>query len=103
MWHLGQEIVCVKVDSFSNSFGGQLPPLILNKVYKIKGLSLCQCGLVSIDVGGQSLNEYIICECGIVEKNHGIRWCSEKRFVPLDDISIEEVNEILEENDICNT
>ena len=64
------------------------PPLSLNAEYIVKGVNLCPCGELYIDVG--IFDKQHNCICGRVTLNETVWWCSVKRFVKKDMRSYEE-------------
>lgn len=92
-WYIGQEIVCVRSHSQGHVTEGN--------VYKIRSLkaSNCNCYSTIIDIGQYSHADASYCPvCGNERSCNGIRWFSERLFVPLeyDQQAIEELLKIQE-------
>ena len=85
MWHIGQDVVCIKDHSRGKVKEG--------KVYTIKSLRSVCCD-VEIDVGIVATREKSQCKCGFISNNYGTCWLSEHLFKPLDELS--DISELLE-------
>lgn len=86
-WYIGQPVVCISslpVQSISKG-----------KEYTIKGIRLCECGDVQLNVGTSNSCVFQVCSCcGKNFKND--RYYRATRFAPLD-VDISELTEILSE------
>jgi hypothetical protein len=85
MFHLGQDIVCIKDHSKGFVKEGSL--------FTVKGLRKGCCNIV-IDVGLPMKTDCMICACGNLWESNGIVWISELLFKPLDELS--DISELLE-------
>ena len=90
MYKIGQQVVCVKTHSMGVTVEGQ--------VYEVKGLHLCTCGYLSLDVGikGKSTSP-VLCHCGKLEYLGTVWLQGAKRFRPLDDLYNTEIEELMNE------
>lgn len=90
-WYINQDIVCIKTHSKGYVKEG--------RVYTIKGLKRCKCGVVNIDIGVSNGVGNIQCTpCGNWFKTLGEFYFSEHLFAPLeyDKQAIEELLTIKE-------
>lgn len=78
MIEIGDIVLCV--DAKNHNVMDIYPPLKEGQEYLVTGINVCKCGRVGLDVGIDSGNELIWCECGETT-NDGIWWCDAKRFV----------------------
>ena len=96
-FYIGQEVVCVK-ELITVTIWGQ--PLKKGKHYIIKGLKLCDCGKLIIDVGiNTELNRSECNDCGCLI--YGAWWISEDKFAPLETIPEsheKEIEKLIEES-----
>ncbi|MEO5570753.1 MAG: hypothetical protein ABIT08_04350 [Bacteroidia bacterium] len=94
MFHIGQEVVCVK---------GHITPdkktsLLVNKICVIQGINGCRCNTL-LNVG-LTISNYTRCyKCNYDLPNDGIWWLYADRFVPLDEIGKEEISELIKESE----
>lgn len=91
MWHIGQDIVCIKTSNKKTVKEGE--------VYIIKGLKKWCCGTIAIDIGRIGNFELEkCCKCQRVWKaTDNKHWYNENLFKPLDELSdISELLEVLE-------
>jgi len=91
---IGQEVVCIR--GVINSVTQE--KLIEGKIYTIMDVSHCNCSDL-VDVGFKSNPGSMCYSCNKQMPEH-IWWLYSNRFVPLDDIDISKVYEILESNQI---
>ena len=93
MWYIGQKIVAIE-----NHVQGSFKE---GDIFTIKSLmnSPCKCNFVLIDIGMISQKGLGMCQECNATYTQSIRWFSEKRFSPLDEIQAHEsaVNELLQE------
>ena len=88
MWHIGQDIVCIKSHSKGLVKEGD--------VFTIKGIRGLCCETV-FDIGKHTDCIFGLCECGELWDTHLIAWFNAKLFKPLDELSdISELLEVLE-------
>jgi hypothetical protein len=86
MWHIGQDIVCIKSHSQAVIKEGD--------IFTIKGLKKGCCTIV-IDVGISAQSHLTKCRCGNIRVKHdGIFWLGEQLFKPLDELT--DISELLE-------
>lgn len=80
--------------------------VVAGDIYPCLGTLVCpKCGALKYDVGAKissGFNQYSqdCSKCGKEYKIHRTCWLSSERFIPIDDISIEEAIECINENEL---
>jgi len=99
-WYIGQDIVAVVSHPNGLFKKGDL--------FVIHAISLfpCKCRRVTLDVGIRRSIKMQCDTCGVGKdgigiNTHGVAWCGENRFAPLDSfVNSEEIAELLEETGV---
>lgn len=99
---IGQEVVCIDAKPTSSNVVG--PPLVLNKIYTIKGIRQKSCcgNVILVDVGlcfPRAFGAQQCSVCGTIETVNSAEWyVSSSRFAPLQTQSEEaDMNEAWQE------
>lgn len=85
MWHVGQKVVCV--EARTALWSGCTPDLSLEagRIYTLLGVKESCCGvgiLLLVDGPGITI-------CPVCDRSHAANWKHERRFRPLDTLSLD--------------
>lgn len=100
-FEVGKEVVCV------DNSGVEFTGLKEGQTYTVVSIKkFCSCSPFHVSIGSMCIGESgidvqagQICSCSRCDKNYisdGLHYFFPKRFVPLDDITISELTEVLE-------
>lgn len=85
-FYVGQKVVCVPSIGPYSRVASIKPPLIVGRIYMVRGIRLSPCcGEVEIDVGLHSPCSRTFCECGAYYDSSEW-WLDHVRFRPLDEL-----------------
>lgn len=90
-FNVGDKVVCLTDHMLTEGMR-----LVKGDYYIIKGVKLCKCGTLDVDVGFRSsLISRLSCECGYVEFSHTC-WIKATRFTKLgEDTESESISDFM--------